>query len=103
MEVIESFESVAVSTRVRLARNFADYPFPNLLLRDVHAEEQAQEIVGLIAAELDQLESFVRYDMKDLSDEQAAFLKERNLISRDLIANRRISAALVSLDESISV
>ena len=31
--VLESFESVAVSTRMRLARNFADYPFPRRLLR----------------------------------------------------------------------
>ena len=41
--VRESFESVAVSTRMRLARNFADYPFPGRLLQDAHAEEQAME------------------------------------------------------------
>ena len=46
------FESVAVSSRIRLARNFADYPFPARLLRDAHAEEQAREIVQLVSAKL---------------------------------------------------
>ena len=41
--------------------------------------------------------------MRSISDERAAFLMERYLISRDLVRNRAISAALVSRDESISV
>ena len=41
--------------------------------------------------------------MKNLSDERAAFLVERNLVSRELISNRRISAALILRDESMSV
>ena len=103
MAQINSFESVAVSTRIRLARNFKDYPFPGRLLRDKHAEEQAHEIVRLIAAELAEIEDFSLYEMRSISDERAAFLMERYLILRDLVRNRAISAALVSRDESISV
>lgn len=103
MEVLESCESIAVSTRMRLARNFEGYPFPNRLLRDPHAEEQATEMISLISAELKLIDAFVLYEMKNISDENAAFLSERNLISRDLLANRKISAALVSKDERISV
>ena len=103
MAQINSFESVAVSTRIRLARNCKDYPFPGRLLRDKHAEEQAHEIVRLIAAELAEIEDFSLYEMRSISDERAAFLMERYLISRDLVRNRAISAALVSRDESISV
>ncbi len=99
----ESFESVAVSTRMRLARNFADYPFPGRLLQDAHAEEQAQEIVRLISSALSGVEKFTLYELKQLSDERMAFLVERNLISRDLVRNRRISAALISSDEIISI
>lgn len=101
--VIQSFESVAVSTRIRLARNFREYPFPNLLIKSPHAEEISEEMVGILSAELCSIENFVLHHIKDLSDDEAAFLKERNLVSRDLILNRRISAALVSEDESISV
>lgn len=99
----ETFESVAVSTRMRLARNFADYPFPGRLLKDAHAEEQAQEIVRLITTSLSKVDQFTLYEMKNLSDERMAYLLERNLISRDLVRNRRISAALISSDEIISV
>ena len=103
MSQLTSFESVAVSTRIRLARNFKDYPFPGRLLKDKHAAEQAHEIVRLIAAELEKIEDFALYEMNAVSEERAAFLTERYLISRDLIRNRAISAALVSHDESISV
>ncbi len=94
-----SYDSVVVTTRIRLARNFADYPFPNRLKNVV----QAREIVRLIAAELKHTDTFDQYDMNNIPPERAAFLKERNLISRDLIENRRISAAFISRDESISV
>ncbi|MDE7158674.1 MAG: ATP--guanido phosphotransferase, partial [Clostridiales bacterium] len=101
--VLESYESVAVSTRIRLARNFADYPFPGRLLRDPHAKEQAQEIVQLISAELNAVEAFVLYQMDSISEEPASYLTECNLISRELIKNDKISAALISEDKSISV
>ncbi len=103
MSIQQKYESVAVSSRIRLARNFADYPFPARLLRDAHAEEQAQEIIQLVSAKLSRLDAFVLYEMKNLSDERAAFLVERNLVSRELISNRRISAALILRDESMSV
>ncbi len=99
----QRFESVAVSTRIRLARNFKDYPFPGKLLCDPHAEEQASEIIRLISAELKALDTFELYEMGAVSDETAAFLTERRLISRDLMKHRAIAAALVSRDESISV
>lgn len=103
MSIQQKYESVAVSSRIRLERNFADYPFPARLLRDAHAEEQAQEIIQLVSAKLSRLDAFVLYEMKNLSDERAAFLVERNLVSRELISNRRISAALILRDESMSV
>ncbi len=97
------YESVAVSSRIRLARNFKDYPFPALLMKDPHAEEQASEMIRLLAAELTSMEEFHLYEMKKISDEEAELLKERYLISRGLTAHRGISAALISEDESISV
>ena len=103
MSTAQKYECVAVSSRIRLARNFADYPFPARLLRDAHAEEQAREIVQLVSAKLAGLDAFVLYNMQTLSDERAAFLTERNLVSRELLRNRAISAALILRDESISV
>ena len=96
-------ESVAVSTRVRLARNFRDYPFPALLLRGAHAEEQAGEMIRLLTAELTSMEKFTLYEMADIPDATAKLLQERYLISRDLMRHRSISAALISEDERVSV
>lgn len=97
------YESVAVSSRIRLARNFADYPFPGRLMGDRHAEEQAWEIVRYVSAQLNDLDVFLFHDIKNLSDERAEYFIERNLMSRDLIRHRGISAALIHRDESISV
>lgn len=103
MVQLADYESVAVSTRIRLARNFKDYPFPGRLLKDTHAAEQASEIIRLITAELTSMEEFHLFEMADIPAETAAFLIERYLISRDLLRHRMISAALVSLDQTISV
>ena len=100
---LADYESVAVSTRIRLARNFKDYPFPGRLIRDTHAEEQAGEIIRLIAAELTSMEDFRLFEMADIPDETAALLIERYLISKDLLRHRAIAAVLVSVDRSISV
>lgn len=101
--VVKKYECVAVSTRIRLARNFVDYPFPPRLIVDKHAQEQSREIVQIVSEALRALDDFDFYDMTDISDGQAAFFIERNLISRDLLKNRRISAALIDRDQSISV
>lgn len=103
MDVLESYESVVTSTRMRLARNIADYPFPNILIRDAQAEEKASEIVSILTEELRRFDEFKLYKMNSVTEETAALLKERNLISRDLIANSKISAALITQDESTSV
>lgn len=103
MTICESFESVAVSTRIRLARNFADFPFPGQLMRDAHAEEQAQEMERLVSAALSKVDDFTLYKMRNLSDARANLLAERNLISRDLLRHRPIASALVSKDQIISI
>lgn len=103
MSAPDYYETIAVSSRLRLARNFADYPFPGRLLRDKHAEEQADEIIRLVGAQLGAIDAFKLYEMSVISDVTAAYLVERNLISRDLLKHRKISAAFVHQDENISV
>ena len=103
MEVLESYESAIVSTRMRLARNFADYPFPNVLLKNERAVEQANEMTSILYADLKGVDNFKLYRMSNLPDETVALLKERNLISRDLIENKLISAAFINAEENISI
>lgn len=87
-------ETVAVSTRIRLARNFRDYPFPNRL-----GKEAARGIVDLVAAELKRVDAFELHYLDAIPPWQAELMKERYLISSDLIRNREISAVLLSRSE----
>ena len=96
-------ECVAVSTRVRLARNFVDYPFPARLVGDKHAEEQSREIVQIVSGALGALDRYDLYEMNTISDEDAAYFVERNLISRDLLRHRKIGAALIDGSRSKAV
>lgn len=91
--------SCVVSTRIRLARNLEGYVFPSHL-KD---EKQAKEIIRLVAAALSRLEEFRLYHMDTISKEKALALKENHLISPNLISNKRISAALINHEESVSV
>lgn len=90
-EELLRYENVAVSTRIRLARNFADYPFPGRL-----GAQAAREIVNIVSAELKQLDAFELRLMNTIPARQAELLAERYLISRDLIRNRAHSAVLLS-------
>lgn len=93
-----------VSTRVRIARNIEGFPFPSHL-KD---EKQAREIIRLVTSGLSRLDgfnddSFNVYYMDTISDEQAQILKENHLISPNLIKNKKMSAAVINSDESISI
>ncbi len=83
------YENVAVSTRIRLARNFADYPFPRRL-----GKPAAREIIGIVSAALREVDAFELHYMDGISLQQAELYIERYQISRDLWKNREISAVL---------
>lgn len=88
---------VVLSSRIRLARNFAQYPFPNLTdgkMRDEIAS-RVDDILKNCSL------SFERKNMKDLSDVDRQLLVEKHLISPDLA--KLDGAAFISGDESISV
>ncbi|MBQ8323451.1 MAG: ATP--guanido phosphotransferase [Clostridia bacterium] len=91
-------ETLVTSTRIRLARNLAAYPFPQKL-----DERLAEEIVYLVGKELRKLDDFEKNDMSTLSKEEATLLQEQHLISPALIRRKGIGAAFISSDKSISV
>lgn len=102
-EEAQSYSCVAASSRIRLARNFADYPFPAMLMKDAHGREMAAEMIQIVEAELCALEKFTVYRLSDVTDKTVSYLVNRHLVSKDLVNHRDIAAALVSEDESICV
>lgn len=90
-------ETIVISTRIRLARNFASYPFPRKM-----DEAQAEDLVCLVEAGLKNVDKFTRYDISRLSKQEATLLQEQYLISPALLKSKG-GAAFVSSDKSISI
>jgi len=88
---------VALTSRVRLARNHADLPFPGFL-----DAEQAQESIRRVVLALEPRRLRVM-TVDQLSPVQRQAMVERHLISRDLLRKPDRSAVLTSGDETLSV
>ncbi len=88
-----------ISTRVRLARNLAKYPFISKLSREdaEHIIDEVWEALSPIAKDLS------LYRIHKLSPVKQQMLIEKHLISPDLTAGNFPRAAIISKDESISI
>ena len=91
---------VVLSTRIRLARNLDEYPFPSRL--DVAGKNRVNSLVKSALFENDS-KDFSYIEMKDLSRRQAVSLAERHLISPEFAAKKDGSALMLSGDESVSI
>ena len=92
---------IVISSRVRLARNLAGYPF----LTRANGE-QKREIVDRIHGPLSKLELQSRpyyIDVDDADEVLGSFLVERHLISRELQQGRGARAVAFGSDEIVSV
>ena len=91
---------IAISSRVRLARNLNDYPFPQ------HCPAgMKKEICSTVLAAVKKLPVFsprkeaMYFDLQTLDEHQKAVLLERRLASKELLANGEGSMLIVSADE----
>lgn len=90
------FSGNIIMSRVRLARNIKDMPFS---LDPV----SAREVVKKVNRALVKTDTFNLYFVSNLDDLTLEAMKEKHLISQNLIENRECGAALVNLDESLSI
>lgn len=88
---------VVLSTRVRLARNLRQYPFPARLGR-----EEKKEVCALVRDALEG-EKLSCTDMETLSPVQAVSLAEKHLISAEFASDGTGRALLLSEEEDISI
>jgi len=92
---------IVVSTRVRLARNLSDYPFPGRL-----TPSNEREIVDKVASAMVSSpvgNSLKLIELTPLSEVERHALMERHLISQELADGKGIRAVLLSQDEGISI
>ena len=91
---------VVISTRIRLARNLYDFPFPAKL--GIDGKNKVNELIKGILFENDR-KDFSYIEMKDLSRIQAVSLAESHLISPEFASKKDGSALVLSSDESVSI
>ena len=86
---------VAISTRIRLARNLKDIKFPNIMT-DEEAEYVKEQIKNTY-------KDLVYIETKDLDDLTLLSLIEKHLISKELAENDIYSALLMNEDASTCI
>jgi protein arginine kinase len=92
---------VVASTRVRLARNLADFPFPGNI-----DDKRSGEIISVCSDALTKSEAgkdFTFIDIANASGVERRSLVERHLISTDHAEGKGPRAVFLSSDESISI
>lgn len=99
---VESGEQgdIVISTRVRLARNLEDYPFP-CRLTVKGRETVCEEIKNALLSDDKWGFSFAK--MKDFTRAQAVSLAERHLISPEFASDRAGRALMLTEDEAVSI
>ena len=91
MKPISNIDSTVISSRIRLARNLAGFPFPNRIC-DL---TQALEIIRLVHGAARGVRAFNLYYMSEILEGVALSLRDDHLISAELIANKDYGAALI--------
>ena len=95
--------STVISTRVRLARNLKDYPFPLKL-----SEQGREKVTELVKKAISESNSAIANDfsfikISDLDSRQSVSLVEKRLVSPEFISETKGRALLLSKDESVSI
>ncbi len=89
---------VVVSTRIRLARNLADVPFPSRIVNP----DDVEKVHGLAKQSLLVSPEFSYSRLSDMTELEKRALVEQHVISADL-SRSRFGGLITSTDESISV
>ena len=94
---------VISTSRVRLARNFNEYPFPSKM-----DNKQAEEIINKVKdaifnCEDEEIGNLLFVNMENLGDVDKQMLVEKHLISPELAASKRKCATIISRNENISI
>ena len=95
--------STVISTRVRLARNLKDYPFPLKL-----SEQGREKVIELVKKAITESNSAIANDfsfikISELDPRQSVSLVEKRLVSPEFISETKGRALLLSKDESVSI
>ena len=92
---------IAISTRVRLARNLANFPFHNRL-----SPEQAQALVDFVENKIRRAlnnQNLILQRLSDLDQTDRQILLERHIISREMAESTKPCAVAFDREETIGI
>jgi len=94
---------VVISSRVRLARNFKEYPFPHKTTPEMQKEivEKTRDALFSGNQKMSEVFRFIDFSSLDMID-KAEFM-EKHVVSKELLESNRYSGILLSEDEQISI
>jgi protein arginine kinase len=92
---------VVLYSRIRLARNLADSPFPNRMNKDIR-KSVSKKIYATIKSS-DLANEFDMINLADVSKAKALSYAEKQLISRDLVKQQEQASFMLSKDEGVSI
>ncbi len=90
---------IVLSTRIRLARNIKDIPFPSKM-----SDEDAKKVIDLTENALNDANiKFNKINLNELSKTEKEILVENHYISPNLAKQKKPCAVFISEDESVSI
>ncbi|MFP4351661.1 MAG: ATP--guanido phosphotransferase [Puniceicoccaceae bacterium] len=92
---------VILSTRIRLARNLAGFPFPDH--SDPGRRAKVFELCRAASGAASAMEGSVTLAMAELSEMEKRILVERHLISRELAESAEGAGVIINADQSCSI
>ena len=94
-------DDIAISTRIRLARNFRSMPFP--IAGNQDALRQVRDLAEQAILSSEALAEPMEFDLPALGEIEKRLLLERRLISRDMPTPNPAASLLADRDESLAV
>ena len=96
-------DDIAVSTRIRLARNLSGLPFPARMSSDQRRELNLKVKNAVLQSNTPFAKSLKYIDMADVPQTEIAAMVERHIISPEFAEENADRAIIISADESISI
>ena len=96
-------DDIAVSTRIRLARNLSGLPFPARMTPEQRKDLNLKVKNAVLQSNTPFAKSLKYIDMADVPQTEIAAMVERHIISPEFAEENADRAIIISADESISI
>lgn len=96
-------DDIAVSTRIRLARNLSGLPFPARMTPEQRRDLNLKVKNAVLQSNTPFAKSLKYIDMADVPQTEIAAMVERHIISPEFAEENADRAIIISADESISI